>query len=100
VCDKRAKLRKRSTSVCTEEAVGAAWEAITRNPRKCTPRLAQQIGVSTSTAWKICRDEMLLFLYKMQMNQPLVEGGIARLCAFAMEYRALLENNTGVMNVT
>jgi predicted DNA-binding transcriptional regulator AlpA len=31
-------------------------------------RLAQETGVSASTAWKICRDD-LLFPYKMQLSQ-------------------------------
>jgi hypothetical protein len=36
----------------------------------------------------------------MQLSQPLPEDGIARRYAFAREYRALLEDNSGVLNVT
>jgi hypothetical protein len=47
---------KRSASVQVEE-VSVAWEGITRSPRKSVQSLAQHIGVSTSTAWKICCDD-------------------------------------------
>jgi hypothetical protein len=62
-------------------------------------RLAQQIGVSTSTAWKICCND-LLFPYKMHLSQPLSEDGRARCYTIAKEYGALLEDNPGVLNVT
>jgi predicted DNA-binding transcriptional regulator AlpA len=67
VCDKCAKGLKRNASVRMEE-VGAAREAVTRSPRKSVRRLAQQIGASTSTAWRVCRDDLSLFPYKMQLS--------------------------------
>jgi hypothetical protein len=102
VCDIRAKGRKYRASVRAEEVVGAAREVITRSTRKCVRHLAQQIeiGVSTRRAWKNCRDDLLLFPYKMQLSQPLSEDGIARRHAVAREYGALLEETPGVLNVT
>jgi hypothetical protein len=41
----------------------------------------QQIETSSSTAWKICRDGLPLFPYKMKLSQPLSEDGTARRCA-------------------
>jgi hypothetical protein len=41
-----------------------------------------------------------LFPYKMHLRQPLSEDGIARRYAFAREYGALVEDNSGVFNVT
>jgi hypothetical protein len=46
-------------------------DAITRIPRKSVWRLAQQIGATASTTWKICRDD--LFPHKMRPSQPLSE---------------------------
>jgi hypothetical protein len=54
-----------------EEVVGSAWEAKTKSPRKGVGCLAQHIGISTSTAWNICCDDLSLFLYKMQLSQPM-----------------------------
>jgi hypothetical protein len=62
-------------------------------------RLAQQIEVSTSTARKICRDDLSMFPYKIELNQPLPEDGIRRPYAIAREFEALLEDNLGIMNV-
>jgi hypothetical protein len=45
--------------------------------------LAQQFGVSSSTAWEICRDYLSSFPYKVQLSQPLWEDGRARCRAFA-----------------
>jgi hypothetical protein len=58
VCRKRVKGRKHSSSVRAEE-VGAAREAITRSQRQSMRYLAQQIGVSNSTACKLCRDDVI-----------------------------------------
>jgi hypothetical protein len=55
--------------------VGAAWEAITRNSRKCVCRLAQHIGILTSSAWKTCCSDLSLCLYIMYLSQPLLEDG-------------------------
>jgi hypothetical protein len=57
VYDKLGKRRKFSASACTQEALGAVYEAVTRSPRKFTRRLPQMIGDATSAAWEICRDE-------------------------------------------
>jgi hypothetical protein len=62
--------------------------------------LAQKSGVSTSTAWKICPDDLSLIPCKMQLSQLLSEDGKARRYAFAKKYGALLEDNPGVLNVT
>jgi hypothetical protein len=78
VCDKRANGSKRSASVSTEEFVGATQEAITRGLRENVLPLSQQIGASATTAWKIYRDNFLLFPYKMHLGQPLSGDGIAR----------------------
>jgi hypothetical protein len=63
VCDKCSKGRQRDASVHTQEVTGAAPEAMTR--RQSVRRLAKQIWISISTAWKICRDYLPLFLCKM-----------------------------------
>jgi hypothetical protein len=62
-------------------------------------RVAQQIGISTSTAWKICHDDLSL-PYKMQLSQPLSEDRIMSYYAFVKEYEAGLEEIWGVLNVT
>jgi hypothetical protein len=91
---------KRSSFVRTEEIIRAARKAIKTSATKNVRRLAQQIGVSTSTAWKICRHDLSLFSYKMQLSQPLSEDGIGRRYAFTRQCAALLEGNPGVLNVT
>lgn len=72
----RAKCRKPNASVHTEEAEGPARETLIRSPKKCTRRLAQQIGASSSTARKICRDGLPLSPYRMQLSQlrEIVQG--------------------------
>jgi hypothetical protein len=87
VRDKRAKGCQRDASVHMQEVTGAAWEAMTRQSVR---RLAKQIGVSTSTAWKICRDDLSPFLYIMQLNLPSPEDGTATNYAFARNYGPLL----------
>jgi hypothetical protein len=72
-----------------EVCVGATWDAITRSPRKSVWRLAQQIGATVSTAWKICRDD--LFPHKMRPSQPLSEVRAAAPSAFVREYGAVLD---------
>jgi hypothetical protein len=62
--------------------------------------IAQQTGVSTCSAWKICRDDLPLFPCRMQLTPPLSEDGIVRHSAFAREYRSQLEDSPGVLNVT
>jgi hypothetical protein len=42
----------------------------------------------------------MLLPYKMQLSRSLSEDGIASYCAFANDYRALMEDNPGVLNVT
>jgi hypothetical protein len=42
-----------------------------KSKKKSVQHLAQQIGVSTSSEWEICHDDLLLFPYKMQLSQPL-----------------------------
>jgi hypothetical protein len=79
-----------------EEIVGAALEAITRIPRKSVPHLAQQIGMSTSTARKIRHQDSSLLPYEMQHSQPLWENGMRRRYAFAREHGALLEYSFSV----
>lgn len=54
-------------------------------------------SVSTCAAWKICRDDLSLFPYKMQVSQPLSEDGMSKCCAFE-EYRTLLQDNPRVFN--
>jgi hypothetical protein len=44
----------------------------------CILGLAQVIGVSASTGKKICRDDLSLFPYKMQLNQTFPNDEIAR----------------------
>jgi hypothetical protein len=67
VCEKCVQTHKRITSVCI------AQKATTGSPRQNAQCLAQQIWVSNSNAWKICCDDLLLFLYRMQIHQPLLE---------------------------
>jgi hypothetical protein len=57
-------------------------------------RLGHQAGVS------ICHDDLPLFLYKIQLSQPLSEVGEATRRAFAREYGALPEDSPGALNVT
>jgi hypothetical protein len=63
-------------------------------------RLAEWIGISSSAAWKTCRDDLSLFPYKMQPSQPLVEAGMARRYAFMRDYGSLMEDNPGVLYIT
>jgi hypothetical protein len=98
--DKRATAHRPSTSVLMVEVVGAAREAVTRNPTINFRRLDQQIGASTSTAWEICLDDLSLFPYWMCLSQPLSKDRIAKRYALAKEYEALMKENPGVLNVT
>jgi hypothetical protein len=75
-------------------------EGSNKKCKKNCASLTQRIGVSTSTAWEICRDDLSLFQYKIQLSQQFSGDGMARNCAFASEYGALLEDNPGVLNVT
>jgi hypothetical protein len=70
-----------------------------KKPKKKCVSLAQRIEVSSSTAWKICRDDLSLYQYKMQVSKPL-EDGIMRLYTFATEYGALLEGSPRMLHVT
>jgi hypothetical protein len=91
---------KRRTSVHPEDD-GAAREAITRSPSEISVWLAaQQRGVPTSTAWRVCYGDSLLLPYKMQLRQPLSEDVLARRYAFPGEYVALLGENPCFLNVT
>jgi hypothetical protein len=65
--------------VRTEE-VAIVRKTSNNNSRESVRSFAQDIGVSTSTAWKICRDN--IFLFKIDLSQPLPENGIARRYAF------------------
>jgi hypothetical protein len=61
-------------------------------------RSSQQIGVSASNAWEICRDDLSLFLYKTQLSLPLPEEGIVEM--LWLWDGALLEDSPGVFYVT
>jgi hypothetical protein len=98
ICDKCVKGHKRRTSVHVEND-GAAREAGTRSPKISVWRVAQQRGISTSTAWIVCYGDFLLLPYKMQLRRLLSDDVIARCYAFAREYVALLKENPGVLNV-
>jgi hypothetical protein len=87
-------------SVRTEEVVSAVWEAVTRSKREIVRCLGKQVCVSTSTARKICHDDLSVFLHRMQQSQPLLKNGTARYYAFAREYKALLGDSSSVLNVT
>lgn len=58
---------------------------------------AQQIGVWTST---ICGLLWRCHLHESELNQPLLEDGMARRHALMWEYGVLLEDGPVVLNVT
>jgi hypothetical protein len=60
--------------------------------------LAQKIGVSTSTAQKICPYVLSLFPYKIQLL-AVVGAWSNRTFRFANEYGKLLEGNSGELNI-
>jgi hypothetical protein len=57
-------------------------------------RLAKQIEVLTSTAWRICRDDFSMSPHNTELSQLLPEDGIRRPYAIAREFEALLEDNS------
>jgi hypothetical protein len=85
------KTLKRGTSLRTGKVIVAPLEAIRKGHGKIVRHLAQQIGFSTTAAWKISRDDLLLLPYKMQPCQPLWEYGIVRHEASGREFGALLD---------
>jgi hypothetical protein len=97
VYDKRERRNRRSLSVLTELDVVEAGEAIIKSPRRNLGHLAKRIGVSPSTAWKICPYD-LFFPYKMEQSQPLPENRIVRRL-FCEGERSATEKNPGVFNV-
>jgi hypothetical protein len=79
VCDESVKGPQLGASVCTEEVSAAADE-------NCATFSSTDWGVSTSTAWKLCRDAA---------EAAIVGSGTARCCA-----PALLQDSPGVLSVT
>jgi hypothetical protein len=64
--------------VYMEEAVSAAQEAITANPRKTARHLVQQTEVSTSTEWKTCHDDGTMRWYTFAREDGKLLEGISR----------------------
>ena len=87
-------------SIRSPDVLNAANTAITRSPQKSLRRLSQQLHVSYSTSRKVYLTDLSLFLYNIQLSQPLSEDGIDRRYNFSKEYGALLEENPNVVQVT
>jgi hypothetical protein len=81
----------RNVLVRTEEVVATAPE--TNNSRKSVRSFAQDIGVSTSSAWTICH-ELFFFPYKIDLSQPLLQNGIARRYTCGMLFPVFGERTT------
>lgn len=93
--DKYVKAHKYSIYLCME-GVSAAWEAITRSLWKSMECSAQQIAISTSTT---CRPLWWCHLHESELNQALLEDGMARHHAFMWEYGVLLESKCYECNI-
>jgi hypothetical protein len=80
-----------------KEVINTTIEAITRSQRKCIQCV---IGVSYSMVRKVCHDDLLLFLYKIQFIQPLSCVGIMQCNVFMDEFGVLLKENPDILNAT
>jgi histone-lysine N-methyltransferase SETMAR len=67
----------------TSENIEAVKEILNNDPQSSTTRVGQQLGISQPSAWRIMRQELKLYPYKIQLQQRLNEVGVARRLNFA-----------------
>lgn len=91
VADNHETRANRELPVRTPELIEETRKIVSKEPTLSIRNLARKIGVSSSTAWKICRKDLELFPYKSQMLQRLSEQSIAKRMAFASEMCQLID---------
>jgi len=92
VADDLTGRKERANSVRTPELIEEVREIAATEPSISKRKLAQRIGVSDFTAWKILHDDLKLFPYKIQVGQRLSEAAIEKRKEFAAEVAQLIDS--------
>lgn len=69
VTDRRAPLRERNAR--SAENIAAVRESVQENPKQSINRRAQELGLSSTSTWRILRRDLKLHPYKIQLTQEL-----------------------------
>ena len=77
--------RVRTPTQRTPEKIAEVSDIIRSNPSASTRKVAQEASVSHTVAWKILREDLGVFPYKIQLGQPLPHNAPARRYKFANE---------------
>ena len=80
----------------TPEKIDAAANILRENNRISTRKLATAIGTSHVTAWKICKKDLQMIPYKLQITQALSENDPQQRIKFCQD---MLETFTGFKNI-
>jgi hypothetical protein len=82
----------------TEEAEQSARAILQEDPRVSISRLAQRLGVSWSTTYRIVRGDIGLFPYKIHILQQLTELNKENRLKFAVEFTEVLSERPRLLN--
>lgn len=81
----------------SEERKNDVRDLVKSNPRISLRQLTAQTGVPTTTVWRILRNELRLFPYKLQMGVELSDNDKQNRISFAQYCRAQLRENPGYL---
>ena len=93
---KRQEVPPREKTARTPEKIDAAANILRENNRISTRRLVTAIGTSHVTAWKICKKDLQMIPYKLQITQALSENDPQQRIKFCQD---MLETFTGFKNI-
>ncbi|XP_020297470.1 uncharacterized protein LOC109862000 [Pseudomyrmex gracilis] len=79
----------------TPQNIEQLQERVRANPRTSLTRLAQEIGVSSSTTYRMMTEDIDMFPYKIQMLQTLSPLNEEKRLAFATTFGAYLSQKRG-----
>ena len=94
--DHEAKKTKQRTAR-TPEIIEHTRELTIQNPRISLHQLASRMGISKTSAWRIMRDDLKNFPYKIQMHQRLTDSAVEKRLSFAAECCQLIDE--GLLDV-
>lgn len=84
--------RERIRKVRTPELIEKIEQKTKDDPKLSMRILGQEMGVSHMTAWKIMREDLKKFPYKIQIHQQLTEASVEKRLHFASEICRREEN--------
>lgn len=79
--DQTTPVRQRSAR--SIENIAAVRESVRENPRQSIPRRAQELGLSSTSTWRILHKDLGLHPYKVQLTQELKPNDHRQRRAFA-----------------